>query len=114
MFYRSRQANSDPGAWADPGLFAAFVDELLGEANMGYYALDFFEEYRTLAIYLLLMLLSAWPLSDLISPPVAPVCRAVIGPRSAADVTRVRMFSHSGGYNVIGRISAVVIMKPCP
>ncbi len=57
------QASSDPGRWATPGLFAAALTEVLGDANLG----------------------------------------PVIGARTLTDVMRVRLFSHSGGYQVLGR-----------
>ena len=61
------EASSDPGRWAVPGLFAAFVTELLSSDHIG----------------------------------------QVIGPRNLSNVNRVRMFSHSGGYNVIGDLATV-------
>ena len=62
------EASSDPGLWAQPGLFASFLTELLANAALA-------------------------PLAG--------------GPRTLDAVSRVRIFSHSGGYNVIGAIAAV-------
>lgn len=55
------QASSDPGAWASPGVFQAFLQELLTAPQL---------------------------------------VGAIGGPRTMEDVIRVRVFSHSGGYNV--------------
>ena len=61
-------ASSAAGNWSQPGVFAAFLAEVLA------------------------------------SPAVASL---IGGPRTLATVSRVRVFSHSGGYNVIGAIATV-------
>jgi len=61
------EASSDTGNWSTPGLFRAFLDELLA------------------------------------APALAPLAGA---PRAAADLARVRVFSHSGGYAVAAALAS--------
>src|SRR3989338_579208 len=63
------QASSDPGRWATPGLFAAFLDELLSRPYLGQY----------------------------------------LGPNrtAASSINSLRIFSHSGGYQVAADLFAV-------
>lgn len=62
------EASSDPGAWATPGQFAAFLTELLSNAAL---------------------------------KPLAGE------PRLLSNVSRVRLFSHSGGYAVLAALAEV-------
>ena len=61
------EASSDPGNWTEPGMFAAFVADVLA------------------------------------APALAPLVGA---PRALADVGRVRVFSHSGGYAVAAALAS--------
>lgn len=61
------EATSDPGHWADPGLFKSFLVELLNADNLGPYT----------------------------------------GNRTIADVDSIKVFSHSGGYQVAADLWAV-------